>query len=183
MLDFGAKEATLEQHAEDMRSVKAAAKEELGRVQGVEGFGIGDAYAALPNTPVATGTPADKRVDEMAYSPRTNRLLVANNAASTPFATLVDAATNTVVQRITFDGLNGAPNATGGIEQSVWDPNTGKFYLSVPRVDGTGAGAVAQIDPNTGAVTKTFDLASFGIAGCSPTGLALGPPWVPAAGC
>lgn len=42
MLDFGAKEAIVEQFAEDMRSVKAAAKEELGRVQGVEGFGIGD---------------------------------------------------------------------------------------------------------------------------------------------
>ena len=30
------------QHKRDMRSVKAAAKEELGNVQGVEGIGIGD---------------------------------------------------------------------------------------------------------------------------------------------
>lgn len=140
----------------------------------LKGFDINNGYAPLVNTPLATGTPADKRVDEMAYSPQTNRLLVANNAAATPFATLIDTTNNTVVQRITFGGTGGVPNATNGIEQSVWDPNTGKFYLSIPQVGGTGPGAVAQIDPITGAVTKLFDLASFGIAGCGPSGLALG---------
>lgn len=32
----------MEQPKQDMRSVKAAAKEQFGRVRGVEGFGIGD---------------------------------------------------------------------------------------------------------------------------------------------
>ncbi len=36
----------------------------------LKGFDINNGYAPLANTPVATGTPADKRVDEMAYSPR-----------------------------------------------------------------------------------------------------------------
>lgn len=42
MVDFVAKEAVMEQPKQDMRLVKVAAKEELGRVRGVEGFGIGD---------------------------------------------------------------------------------------------------------------------------------------------
>ena len=42
MVDFAAKEATVEHRDEDMRSVKAAARAELGQVGGVEGFGIGD---------------------------------------------------------------------------------------------------------------------------------------------
>lgn len=140
----------------------------------LKGFNVNSNYAPLPNTPLATGTPADKRVDEMAFSPQNNRLLVANNAAATPFATLIDTTTNTALKRITFDGTGGTPNATNGIEQSVWDPNTGKFYLAVPQVNGTGPGAVAQIDPLTGAVTKLYDLTSFGIGSCGPTGLALG---------
>lgn len=142
----------------------------------LKGFNVNSGYTPLPNTPVVTGSPSDRRVDEMAFSPQTNRLLVANNAATpSPFATLIDTTNNTVTQKITFNGLNGTPNATNGIEQPAWDPNTGKFYISVPQINGAGAGGVAQIDPNTGAVTHTYDLTSFGIASCGPTGLTLGP--------
>ncbi len=42
MVDFVAKEAVMEQPKQDMRSVKAAAKEQFRRVRGVEGIGIGD---------------------------------------------------------------------------------------------------------------------------------------------
>jgi hypothetical protein len=124
---------------------------------------------------IATGTPADKRVDEMAFAPGFNRLAVANNAADTPFLTLVNTATNTIAQKIVFDGTDGTPNATNGIEQAVWDPKTNKFYLSVPEINGKGAGGIAVINPMSGKVEHVFNLTDdFGVAACSPAGLAIG---------
>lgn len=41
MIDSGAKKVSVQQR-KDLRTVKAAAKEELGCVEGVEGLGIGD---------------------------------------------------------------------------------------------------------------------------------------------
>lgn len=142
------------------------------------------ALAQVPNSPIATGSPSDNRVDEMAFDPRDKLLLVANNAASPAFATLISTTTNTIVPngKITFNGLNpdghNAPNATGGLEQSVWDPsNGGRFFISIPELNGSGPGGVAMINPLTGNVTKVYDLSvlSVGsITACSPTGLALG---------
>ncbi len=141
----------------------------------LKGFDLANGNAPLANTPLATGTPADNRVDEMSFDPQNQRLLVANNAATpSPFATLVDTTNNTITHKIVFDGTNGTPNATGGIEQSVWDPNSKHFYLSIPQIGASGPGGLAMIDPLTGQVTKVFDLASFGFASCSPAGLARG---------
>ena len=138
----------------------------------------------LPGTPISTGANPPTRVDEMAFDPRDKLLLVANNAANPPFATLVNTQTNTIVPngKITFDGKNldghNAPNATGGIEQSVWDPsNGGRFFLSIPELNGGGPGGVVMIDPLTGNVTKTYDFAALSggtVTACSPAGLALG---------
>jgi PEP-CTERM motif len=76
------------------------------------------------------------------------------------------------VAKIVFDGTNGTPNLTGGgIEQPVWDPNSGKFYLNIDPT--TGPGGTLQID-ETGRVTHFYDLASFGISSCGPAGLAVG---------
>ena len=138
------------------------------------GFNINNANAQLPFSPIATGTPADKRVDEMAFDPRDNLLLVANNAAGPPpFSTLVNAQTGAIVARTVFNGANNTPNATNGIEQSVWDPNTQSFYLSIPEINGKAPGGIAQIDA-TGRVIRTFDLGTLGISACSPAGLARG---------
>ena len=44
-----------------------------------------------------------------------------------------------VLTRITFE------NATNGAEQPQFNPRTGKFYLSIPELDGiTANGAVAS---------------------------------------
>lgn len=139
-------------------------------------------HPQLGGTPINTGANPPTRVDEMAFDPRDHLLLVANNAASPPFATLVDAQTRAIVTKITFDGTNadnhGAPNATNGIEQSVWDPSHGgRFFISIPELNGSGPGGVAMIDPLTGNVTKVYDLGSASLGGftkCSPAGLALG---------
>jgi len=149
----------------------------------LKGFNLDNSNAALPGTPITTGAAAtDKRVDEMAFDPKDQRLLVANNAADPPFATLINTTNNTIATKIPFDGSNNTPIATNGIEQAVWDPGTQRFYLSIPEIGCTGGpgkgpgcnpGGVAVIKAD-GTVEKTFDLATFGITACSPAGLAVG---------
>jgi hypothetical protein len=119
--------------------------------------------------PISTG--GAFRVDEMSYSPTSNLLLVANNAETTPFATLVNPTTGTIVK-----GNITIPNTPsgGGLEQSVWDPATGTFFVSVPVFNGAGnPGGVAEIS-TTGTVLRTFDFGTMGISSCSPAGIALG---------
>src|SRR6266436_9488960 len=60
----------------------------------------------LGGTPINTGAVPATRVDEMAFDPQHHLLLVANNAADPPFATLVDTQTRTIVTKITFNGAN-----------------------------------------------------------------------------
>jgi len=135
----------------------------------------------LGGTPINTGAVPATRVDEMAFDPQHHLLLVANNAADPPFATLVDTQTRAIVTKITFNGANAdghnAPNATNGIEQAVWDPSHGgRFFISIPQLDGKGPGGVAMLDI-AGNVTHVYDFGSAalgGFAACSPAGLALG---------
>lgn len=126
------------------------------------------APSLMPFSPVNTG--GSFRVDEMAFSPATNQVLVANNADTPAFATLINAATGAVqVGHITIPGQI----ATGGMEQSVWDPHTGTFFVSVPTFNGSDAGGLAEIN-TSGTVIATFNFSTFGITSCSPAGLALG---------
>jgi DNA-binding beta-propeller fold protein YncE len=113
----------------------------------------------------------------MAFDPANNLLLVANDHGTpSPFVSLINTTTGAVVKKITFDGTLGTPNATNGIEQPVWNPNTKLFYVSVPQIGpSTNPGGIAVIDPVTGTVTKFYDLGNFPvITACSPAGLALG---------
>jgi hypothetical protein len=118
---------------------------------------------------VNTGGAAGLRADELAYDPEDSLLLVVNNADDPPFATLIKVDTNnghlTLGTKITFS------TATNGAEQPVWDRGTGKFYQSIPQVGPKVAdGAVARINPHTGAVEKLFP-----VDHCQPAGLTLGP--------
>jgi hypothetical protein len=66
--------------------------------------------------------------------------------------------------------------SSGGMEQSVWNPNTGTFFVSVPSFNGTDPGGVAQFGIN-GAAINTYNFATLSggsITSCSPSGLALG---------
>ena len=84
------------------------------------------------------------------------------------FGTLVNASTGTIVH-----GNIVVPNAVG-LEQPVWNPNTGTFFISVPSFGGgNNPGGVAEINPD-GTIGRIYDFSTFGIASCSPTGLALG---------
>ena len=65
----------------------------------------------------------------------------------------------------------GGVNATNGAEQPQWDPDTGKFYLSIPQIGlNPSSGGVVRINPTTAKIEKTYPI-SF----CSPAGLTKGP--------
>lgn len=112
---------------------------------------------------ISTGGTA--RADELAYDPRDEMILIANDADSPPFVTLISTESgHAVLKKIPFN------NATNGLEQPVWVRDTGLFYLAVPEVNGNvGHGEVAVIDPKSLAVVNTFPV------NCEPNGLAQGP--------
>jgi hypothetical protein len=115
------------------------------------------------------------RADEMCLDPRHHLVMVANNADSPPFASLISTTSYTVVKKIPFDGTNGAPNSNNGAEQCQWDRRTGKFYIAIPGIVGqpAGTGGVAVIDPQTMQVETTFIIP---FASCqAPQGMAIGP--------
>jgi len=109
------------------------------------------------------------RADELAYDAEDSLILAVNNADDPPFATLLKVDRNTgaltVKQRITF------ADATNGAEQPIWNPGTGRFYISIPQVGPNPQdGAVKRINPQSGAIE-----ASFPVKFCQPAGLTLGP--------
>jgi hypothetical protein len=113
------------------------------------------------------------RADELAYDPRDGLLLVINNASDPPFGTLIQVNKTTgaltIVKNIDFDAAHGV-DAQNGAEQPVWDPGTGKFFLSIPQIGPTAShGGVVRIS-TTGTVEATYP-----VEFCSPAGLALGP--------
>jgi hypothetical protein len=129
---------------------------------------------------VQTATPTSKRADELAYDPEDTLLLVINNADTPPFGTFITVnpascvlTPPTLANKITFDAAHGV-DAQNGAEQPVWEPVTGKFYLSIPQIGATVShGGVVRIAPNAASVSES-DV--FGVDFCSPAGLAVGPP-------
>jgi len=123
---------------------------------------------------VSTGGAPGLRADELAYDPQDSLLLVINNADVPPFATLIAVNKTTgkltVGKRITLDAAHGV-DAQNGAEQPVWDPGTGRFYLSIPQIgSAVSNGGVVRINPFLATVETTFPV-SF----CGPAGLTLGP--------
>jgi PEP-CTERM motif len=119
------------------------------------------------------------RVDEMAYSPTAHLVLAANNAETPAYGNLFSTSgppgspATLLVGHITVPAGQGGI-ASGGMEQPVWDPNTGSFFVSIPALAGTGnPGGVAEIS-TAGVVLRTIDFGTMGISSCSPTGLAVG---------
>ena len=113
---------------------------------------VGDAGNRLVSIDLTTDQVADtfitdaspNRANEIAYDPLGGVLLITNSNDSPPFFTLFSVNKNT--GKFTFraktilDAAHGV-DATNGTEQPVWDPGTGKFYLSIPELSGPGAQA------------------------------------------
>ena len=59
------------------------------------------------------------------------------------------------------------------MEQPAWNQQAGTFFVSIPQLfGGNDPGGVAEIS-TAGQVLQTIDFTTFGIASCSPTGLAV----------
>jgi hypothetical protein len=115
------------------------------------------------------------RVDEMAYSPLTHQVLAANNADAPAFANLYQTTLGTTPVSIGHGPLSVSGAApSDGMEQPVWDPKTGTFFVSIPAFNGD-QGGVQEINTD-GTLGRRFQFATMtnGPASCSPTGLALG---------
>jgi len=125
--------------------------------------GTSGTLAATIATGDATfGTTGTCRADEMAYDPVDHIFAVANDDDTPPYITLISVNAN-----LTSDHVIGQlkfANATAGIEQTVYDAQTGKFYSNIPGVE------LAAINPTTASVVATYAQPN-----CTSAGLALDP--------
>jgi len=123
--------------------------------------GVGQLAAAI-------NTGGQCRADEFSYDPVQHLVLIANPSETSNFVSFITVHANpkmdTVVGKIAY------PNATGGLEQSVYNPNDGDFYLNVVQSGSVNSnvGAVDVISPATKRVVR-----SFPVVGCQPAGMAL----------
>ncbi len=108
----------------------------------------------------------DKRADEMSYDPRDQILVVANNAAVPPYVTMVSTrpSDRRVLGHLIYSDA-------AGVEQSVYNPANGLFYVNLTQVgDDPNSGAVSIVDPR-----RMVEVGRFPVTGCNGAGLALAP--------
>jgi hypothetical protein len=125
---------------------------------------------------ISTG--GNHRADELAYDSADQIILIANDADTpAPFVTFISAAGSPseyhVLGKIFYDGKNGRPLSTGGIEQPVWDGARHRFYICIPSTAANPNGEVDEIDPRAETITRVFAITDPAFAG--PAGLALLP--------
>jgi hypothetical protein len=130
------------------------------------------------------------RDDEGCVDSTHSLYMVAAPEADTPFVTLINTVTQTVVGKVTFTDASGAPSA--GLEACRYDPTTDAFYINN---DGTTANEHGELDvlpgPAIRAIAAGATVNYTALAGvrmynegnCDPTGLALGPGNDIAVGC
>jgi len=120
---------------------------------------------------VSTGGSA--RADELAIDPKDHVVVIANDADDPPFLTFwtEDAHPTQLGGKLNIDASAPGGAATDGIEQAVYDPATGKFYVAIPASTGHLGGEVLIIDPTTRTISSTL----YDVNPCKPHGAALGP--------
>ena len=125
-----------------------------------------DLRSSPPKTVSEVTTKAGEktRADELAYDPQDHLILIANDADDPPFLTFISTMSRKVVGQILYR------QATGGLEQPVWNPANDMFYQAVPATKANPGGEIDRIDP------KTMKLAAiYAVKDCNPAGLTLGP--------
>jgi hypothetical protein len=140
------------------------------------------------------------RVDEMALTTDGTLLLASNNAEDPPFVTLFaangDAAASKTskIIKITVDPTIIPPGFGLSLEQTAWDPQTARFYTSIPIIanDPPGCnfgqltgpitchGGMLVSDPHNpvavyGAFDPTTNTGVVPLPACSPNGTTVGP--------
>jgi hypothetical protein len=156
--------------------------------------------SALKQTISTGGT---TRVDEMALTADGKLLLAANNAEDPPFATLFkangDAPTSAVaiLTKVLIDPAIVPAGVGLSIEQPTWEPQTRRFYTSIPVIanNPTGCnygqlpgaitchGGLLVVDPTTlplvtatiGAFNPATNTGVVKLNACGPNGATVGP--------
>jgi YVTN family beta-propeller protein len=131
-----------------------------------------------------------KRADEGCVDAAHNLFIIATPEATTPYLTVINTTTQSVVGTITFTDASGAPSA--GLEACQYDAAGDTVYINN---DGTTAnphgefvampGASIRAIPSGGTVNYTnfAGLRTYSEGNCDPTGLAFGPGNEVAVGC
>jgi hypothetical protein len=157
------------------------------------------------NSPVSPirqsiSTGGTTRVDEMALTSDGTLLLAANNAEDPPFATLFaangdsGASHTSIIIRISVDPTIIPAGFGLSLEQPAWDPQTERFYTSIPIIannpPGCNFGQVAgpitchggllvtnPVSPAAveGAFDPTTNTGVVALPACSPNGATVGP--------
>ncbi len=153
--------------------------------------------ASVTKQVISTG--GTLRLDEMALTTDGTLLLAANNADDPAFATLFsangDAAVSsvTVIEQIFVDPSIMPVGFGLGIEQPAWDPQTQRFYTSIPTIannpagwnygqlagDITCSGGLLVTDPSAptpvqGAYDPVKNVGVIPLNSCGPNGATVG---------
>jgi hypothetical protein len=103
--------------------------DDLGHVWAGDGAGdIIEADASKPGTEIIRKIPTGGkfRVDEMAYDSKDKILMTSNDGDMPPFLTFISVTDGKVLGHYKY------PAGQDGMEQPVWDAETGWFYQNVP---------------------------------------------------
>jgi DNA-binding beta-propeller fold protein YncE len=150
--------------------VVTAAGKELWAGDGDSTVKVVDLTAGKIAASISTG--GKKRTDELAYDPKDQLILIANNADDPAFASFISTTSRQVLGKINY------PDATDGVEQPWYDSATGMFYLAVPGTKQNEGGQIDVIDPMKMTVTNSYLMKE-----CTPHGLTTGPGKQLLAGC
>jgi hypothetical protein len=138
-------------------------------------------------TKAVISTGGNGRADELCYDSKSGVVLIANDNPFDNFITFINAETYEVIQKIKFDGTdsNGNNILANGIEQCIFNPKDGNFYINIPN---TGAATLATPLPgltlrisgtapyHVEKIVADYSKAPWNTTGCAGgTGIALGP--------
>jgi DNA-binding beta-propeller fold protein YncE len=141
-------------------------RHELWAADGDSTVKVIDVAASPPKIVASVNTGGTKRADELGIDTKDGLVLVGNNADKPSYVTFISTKPDhAVVGKIEM------PDASDGIDQPLYVPETGMFYASVPIwKEAKNHGGLAVFDPKTLKMTKLIP-----IDDCVPQGLAQGP--------
>ena len=141
-------------------------KHELWAADGDSTVKVIDVAANPPKIVATISTGGQKRADELGIDTKDGLVLVGNNADKPSFVTFISTKPDhAIMAKIEM------PDASDGIDQPLYVPETGLFYASVPIwKEEKNHGGLSVFDPKTLKMTKLIP-----IDDCVPFGLAQGP--------
>jgi len=141
-------------------------KKELWVGDGDSTVKVIDVSAREPKIVATISTGGERRADELFVDTKDGVVLVGNNADKPSYVTLISTKPgHAIVGKIVM------PEATNGIDQTTYVPETGLFYSSVPVLkEEKNHGGLAVVDPKTAKLVKIIP-----IDDCMPAGSMHGP--------